>query len=412
MEFSEDERKRTERSGEETGDPARSASGIGRRQFLTRAGLLGAGLGTAGLMAACGGDSEASVDEQIGGAESAGTATAAAAAAKPVGARYRGKTIGCAYLTLADPNATLIHQTLEEAARRAGLDWRFDVVDGQGRPNQAQVGLQSLISKRVDLIYLEGIPPRLVTSELTRAKEAGIPVIGGFTAAPLDPLIQFDYAAVLESDSVPLDFYMLTDLNTVHRDKSEIQVALVDSDLDVVVGRTRLLEALVRLPAYSKVKIVGAQNIDLADPDGSSSRIAASFLTRFPDLDAIWTNYPNSGIAAANAISQKNKTRQVAVYGHIANAAGIEALRDPNSPMAATSWIDLIYTGYATTGYMLDVFAGNEVERTVSYTDMVPVTVLARPTIAEQIPGDGTTWVFGGATYREGFLAQWGEKFA
>ncbi|MDO8212429.1 substrate-binding domain-containing protein [Conexibacter sp. CPCC 206217] len=392
-----------------------NAAGVDRRRFLRAAGLLGAGIGSAGLLAACGGDSDASVDSQIGGDAGGSTtagAGAGAAAARPVGDRYRGLSIGCAYLTLADPNASLIQQTFEEADRRAGLGWRFNVVDGQGKPNQAQVGLASLISKRVDLIYLEGIPPRLVQSELQRAKDAGIPVIGGFTAAPLDPLIQFDYAAVLESDSVPLDFYMLTELSTLHADKDEIQVALVDSDLDVVVGRTKLLEALVRLPAYRKVKIVGAQNIDLADPDGSSSRIASSFLTQFPDLDAIWANYPNSAVAAANAIAQKNKVRQVGVYGHIANAAGIEALRDPNSPMSATSWIDLIYTAYATIGYMLDVVAGNEVQRTASYTNMVPVTVLARPTIREQIPGDGTTWVFGGATYREGFIAEWGEKFA
>jgi hypothetical protein len=263
---------RSAQDGQAPGGDAGLPPGIDRRRFLTRAGLLGAGLGSASLLAACGGDSDASVDDQIGGGGATAAAATTAAAAAPISADLRGKSVGCAYLTLADPNASLINQTFEEASRRAGLDWRFDVVDGQGRPDQAQVGLQSLISKRVDLIYLEGIPPRLVSSELERARAAGIPVIGGFTAAPLDPLIQFDYAAVLESDSVPLDFYMLTELNTVHRDKAEIQVALVDSDLDVVVGRTKLLEALVALPAYRKVRIVATQNIDLADPDGSSTR--------------------------------------------------------------------------------------------------------------------------------------------
>lgn len=382
------------------------AKGHDRRAFLKRAGLVGTGaFASSAALAACGGKSK-SIDSQIGG-------TAGAATGKTVNLpdSLKGKTIGLAFLTLADPNVQVIRASLEEAAKRANLNWTFEQFDGQGKPDQAQKGLQSFLSKKVDLIYLEGIAPRLVKSELARAKAAGIPVIGGFTAAPLDDGIMFDYAAILESDSVVLNEYMLTELNSTHADKSEIKVAMVDSDLDVILGRSKILNGMLQLAANKKIKVVGSANIDLADPVGSSTKIAASFLTKNPDLDAIWTNYPTSAIAAANAVSQKNKADKVKVYGHIANTASIEALRDKNSPISATSWIDLVYTSYGTVGYMLDIFSKKPVARTVSYTNPVPVTVLARPTIADQIPGDGTTWVFGNATYRDGFVSTWAQKY-
>jgi ribose transport system substrate-binding protein len=389
-----------------TTDPVK---GSDRRSFLMRAGLVGTGaFASSAALAACGGKSK-SIDSQIGG--TAGAATTKATTAN-LPDSLKGKTIGLAFLTLADPNVQVIRSSLEEAAKRANLNWTFIQFDGQGKPDQAQKGLQSFISKGVDLIYLEGIPPRLVKSELARAKSAGIPVVGGFTAAPLDDGIMFDYAAILESDSIVLNEYMTTELNSTHADKSEIKIALVDSDLDVVLGRTKVLNGLLQLATNKKIKVVGAQNIDLADPVGSSTKIASSFLTKNPDLDAIWTNYPTSAIAAANAVSQKNKTDQVKVYGHIANTAAIEALRDKNSPISATSWIDLVYTSYATVGFMLDIFDKKPVARTVAYTNPVPVTVLARPTIADQIPGDGTTWVFGNATYRDGFVSTWSQKYA
>jgi ABC-type sugar transport system substrate-binding protein len=383
--------------------------GTDRRAFLMRAGVVGTGaFASTAALAACGGKSK-SIDSQIGG--TAGAATTKATTAN-LPDSLKGKKIGLAFLTLADPNVQVIRSSLEEAAKRADLNWSFEQFDGQGKPDQAQKGLQSFISKGVDLIYLEGIPPRLVKSELARAKAAGIPVVGGFTAAPLDDGIMFDYAAILESDSIVLNEYMTTELNSTHADKDEIKIALVDSDLDVVLGRTKVLNGLLQLATNKKIKVVGSQNIDLADPVGSSTKIAASFLTKNPDLDAIWTNYPTSAIAAANAVSQKNKADQVKVYGHIANTAAIEALRDSKSPISATSWIDLVYTSYATVGFMLDIFDKKPVARTVAYTNPVPVTVLARPTIAEQIPGDGTTWVFGNATYRDGFVSSWSQKYA
>jgi len=386
---------------------APTAKGHDRRAFLKRAGLVGTGaFASSAALAACGGKSK-SIDSQIGG-----TAGAATGKTANLPDSLKNKTIGLAFLTLADPNVQVIRASLEEAAKRANLNWTFTQFDGQGKPDQAQKGLQSFISKKVDMIYLEGIPPRLVKSELARAKAAGIPVVGGFTAAPLDDGILFDYAAILESDSVVLNEYMLTELNQLHAGKSEIKIALVDSDLDVILGRTKVLEGLLQLASNKKVKVVGRQNIDLADPVGSSTKIASSFLTKHPDLDGIWTNYPTSAIASANAVSQKNKADQVKVYGHIANTAAIEALRDAKSPISATSWIDLVYTSYATLGFMLDVLTKKPVARTVAYTNPVPVTVLARPTIADQIPGDGTTWVFGNATYRDGFVQTWSQRYA
>lgn len=382
-------------------------AGMGRRAFLQRAGLVGtAAIGASMGLAACGGDGEKAGT----GAATASDAPTESPAAS-VADKFKGKTIGLAFLTLADPNVVLIQEGLEEASKKAGLDWKFQSFDGQAKNAQAQQGLQSLIAKKVDLIYLEGIAPRLVGPQLAQAKAAGIPVVGGFTAAPLDPGILYDYAASLESDSVVLSQFMLAELNAVHADKSEIKLALVDSDLDVILGRRKVLDGLLQLAVNKKIKVVGSQNIDLTDPVGSSTKIASSFLTKNPDLDAIWTNYPNAAIASAQAAAQKRKADQVKVYGHIANAAAIDALREKGSAMSATSWIDFTYTAYATVGYMLDVFAGNEVPRTVSYTDPVPVTVLSRSTIEQQIPGDGTSWVFGDSTYRDGFVRSWGERF-
>lgn len=384
--------------------PGQATNGYGRRAFLKRAGLVGsAAIGSTAVLAACG---------KAGSESATATTEEASVALGKLAEKYKGKTIGGAYFTTADPNVKTIRDAFDDAVEKAGLDWKFVAVDGQGLPDKCQLAMQSLITKKVDLIYVEGIPPRLIKAELAAAKAAKIPVVGGFTADPLNDGILFDYAAVLESDSLLISDFMLRELNAVHPDKPEIKIAVMDADLDVLRTKRPILDALLAQPANRRIKVVVEADIDLNNLVGSSTKLAGTFLTRHPDLDAIWTNYPNSTIASANVIAQKGKADQTRVYGHIANAAGIEALRQKGSAVSATSWIDFTYLGFATIGYMLDVFAGNEVPKTVADTDPVPATVLSRKTIASQIEGDGLTWEFGKATYRDNFTRTWSERFA
>jgi ABC-type sugar transport system substrate-binding protein len=319
------------------------------------------------------------------------------------------KHIGAAYLTFADSNVRLIQSTLEEASERAGLGWSFSSADGRGTPSQARAALRSLLDGGCDLIYLEGIPPRQVEEELEQARRAGVPMIGGFTAAELD---HNDDAAVLESDSVRLNLHMLDELNARSTRNESIEIALIDSTLDVIAGRRTLLETLLRLRANRRIRIVDVASVDLADPLNSSAAIADRFLADHPRLAAIWTNYPVSATAAVAAVASADRGDQVAVYGHIANEAGVRALRAPDSPMRATSWVDLDYTTYLTVGDMLGAFAGHARRRLHAPGNAVPVTVLDRSSVNAQISPDDTHWVAQGGLHRDEFVARWREQFS
>lgn len=90
--------------------------------------------------------------------------------------KAQGKTIFYIPLNSTLPFDTLMANGAKEAADAAGA--KFVLYSNQGRPSEWIQGMDSAISRKVDLIVLAGAPdPKLLGPQIKAAKAAGIPVI-------------------------------------------------------------------------------------------------------------------------------------------------------------------------------------------------------------------------------------------
>lgn len=357
-----------------------------RAGFLKRAGLVGLGAGVGGaVLAACGSG---------GSTSAAGDTTAATTTAGgggEISSKLKNKKIGIVHFTEADENELAIAKALEQAAEDAGLNWSVSATDSQGAQSKAEQGVAAFVHQNVDAIIPLVVSARLVEAQLEEAKQAEIPVFGMWTFSELNPKLVVDYTPLPAADASALAGYMCSDLYE-RIPSGQIKVALLDTDLDILQTRSVSVRAIAEL--YPRIEIVDTANVNLEDINGSTSSIVQGFLSKTSDLNAIWTNYPPTGPGAAAAVEQRGKTEQVGVYTHVAEGAGIEALKNPNGALRASSWVDLDWQSYGIVGLMLAYFNGEEVPRLSSYEDICPIKVVTQLNVGEA-EGQGTAGGYG-----------------
>ena len=388
--------------------PEAPARGMDRATFLKRTAATGAGVGVVStILAACGGGTSA------GPTNAATTSDAAPSGGGEIADKYKGKTIGVVHLTSADENESTLVKALQEASDQAGLDWKFQEADSQGDQGKAQAATQSFITQKVDAIIPLVVSARLIEKQLADAKAAGIPVFGMWTFSELNPNLTIDYTSVPAADASALAGYMFSDLYTVKPD-GPIKVALVNTDLDILQPRNAIVRALAAL--YPRVEIVDSADIDLTDVLGSAAKITNGFLSKHPDLDALWTSYPPTGPAAAAEVLARNKGDQVRVYTHVAQSSGLEALGDPKNPLTAMPWLDFDWQSYHVAGYMLEHFAGRELDRLASYEVIVPFQVFNKETVKEGATGKGVAagigWTMLDGVWKQPLVDSWKQTYS
>lgn len=386
------------------------SGGLTRSGFFRRTAAMGIGGGIAAtILTACGGGT--------GHATASTTATTSTSTLPTSGgsiaSKYKNKKIGVVHLTAADENEYSLVKALQEASDKAGLNWTYLQSDSQGDQGKAQQGVEAYISQRVDGIILLVVSSRLVSKQIADATNAKIPVFGMWTFSELDPNIVVDYTSVPAADASALAGYMFDSLY-LKKPSGTINVALVDTNLDILQARSVTVRAIAKL--YPRVTIVDSADIDLTDVVGSATNITNGFLSKHSNLDAIWTNYPPTGPAAAAAIQAANKTKQVGVFTHVAESAGLKALADPNNPLQAMPWLDFDWESYHLTEYMLDHFAGNPVDRLASYQVIVPFQVFTKSTVRTGATGTGSAvghgWTLLDGIWKGPLIDSWKQKFA
>ncbi|WP_193612219.1 sugar ABC transporter substrate-binding protein [Nocardioides lijunqiniae] len=336
-------------------------------------------------------------------------AVSAAAGADKICGDYKNKTIGVVHLTTADENEATLVTALKEASTAAGLDWTFKEADSQGSAEKSQQAVSTFVNQGVDAIFLMVVNTRDLQAQLEDAKDAGIPVFGQWSFSELDPLLVQDYTPIPAADASALAQQMFSTLYLEHPE-GDIEVALVNTDLDILAARNAAVRSLAEL--YPRVQLVDSADIDFTDISGSTKRIVDGFMAKYPDLDAIWTNYPVAGPAAAQSILAADK--DIKVFTHVAQSEGITALKDPKNPLTAMPWLDFDYESYHSVEGMLTHFAGEEPDRLEGYQDPVPFKVFTKDT-AQEITGAGVAagigWTSQDGLWKQPLVDTWGSKF-
>lgn len=378
------------------------------QQSVSRAtvlrGLVGAAVGIPAL-AACTRDG----DNPASGAPAISDVSDVKAA---LGDSYKDKTIGVVFLTLLDENEVSIQKWLEQAAKDAGLNWKFIAVDAKGDQAQAQTAMSSFITRKVDAIVVVVVPAIFINAQLEQAQAAGIPVVGNLMFAQFDPTIAVDYGPLLDHDALLLTHYLMSDQKS-RRGSDPIKVGILDAPVsDALVPGRQVFETLIGLDDQFEI-VATDYSVSGTDTVADSTKRARGMIQANPEINAIFCNYPPIAVPAASGIEQAGK-KDIQVYGRIAQSAGVEAVRSGTSPLVATSWVDWPYQSYTIIEQVLTVLKGDEPNRLLALTRPVPDVIFDSSNVEQQVP-KGTKaadWMFAGGAYRGQFLARWNEVFA
>ncbi len=329
-----------------------------------------------------------------------------------LGSSFKGKTIGVVFLTLLDENEVSIQKWLEQAAKDAGLDWKFIAVDAKSDQAQAQTAMSSFITRKVDAIVVVVVPAIFINAQLKEAQAAGIPVVGNLMFAQFDPTIAVDYGPLLDHDALLLTHYLMSDQKS-RRGSDRIKVGVLDAPVSeaLVPGRS-VFETLIGLDDQFEI-VAKDYSVSGTDTVGDSTKRAQGMVQAHPDINAIFCNYPPIAVPAASGIEQSGK-KDIQVYGRIAQSAGVEAVRSGTSPLVATSWVDWPFQSYTIIEQVLTVLKGDKPNRLLGLTRPVPDVIFDASNVNQQVP-KGTKaadWMFAGGAYRAQFLARWNETFA
>lgn len=388
------------------GDRSGPAGAHTRAGFLKRVAVAGVGTSMMGsVLAACGGGGKPTSAATTTRTESGGGTVT-----PNLGAKFKGKKIGFAMLTASDENILAIVKWAKQAAKDAELDWEYLVTDTRGDSAAAGTALDSYLTQKVDGIMMVGIGAGTVESQLSKAKSAGVPTIGSYTFAPADSSISQDFTLPPDSDASLLGNYLIAD-QLKRRQSGTIKVAMLDFPPNVIQARRFAFKGLV---AQQKRFQIVAENytISLTATAQSSSAAAQALIRAHPDLSAIWCNYPPIAVAAASGVAQSGK--DVQVYGHIANSAGVDAVRGGRGPLVATSWVDWPFAAYTFVDQMLQALSGEKLNRSLSVLRPDPAIVFDASNVDAEVP-KGTKaadWMFAGGTYRTQFIRNWNEAYA
>lgn len=265
-----------------------------------RAAAALAGVVAAASLAACGSDAESG--SAAGGADSGGT--------------VEPRTIGWIDATLAGE----FQQRLYEAAQAAAdeLGWELKTVDTAGDPNKAASGASNLVNQNVDAIIMSSITPSTARAGLTRASQAGIPIImvGSEVDDSLNDQLGIVYYGKKEAElTAPLAEAIVEDL------KPGDEVGILSSSL-LVSGGYRA-EGIEGPLTEAGIDVVATVDTGFAFDDAQAN--AAALIAQNPDLTAI---VPVFDIWTAPAVAAvKASGRDILVYPFEADPVNVDLMR-------------------------------------------------------------------------------------
>jgi ribose transport system substrate-binding protein len=302
-------------------------------------------------------------------AMSAATATGARQSARVAPPKL---TIGFLQILGASPAA----QRLEAQFMRATkiLGWKVNTVDAQGDPAKMAAGIQSFVTQKVDAIVTIAVAPAAAQQALQAAKKAGIPALTVGSPNP-DPghLYQAEISPNDSALGAVLAQYMCDTLGSGAK-----VVAQFFAPLDALARRDTVAQALFN---HCGIKVVATHQVDFANAVQDATKSTLNMLRAHPEATGVFADMDFEFAAAINAINQLGRSKKVKVFGFLAGAETLGAMRKGG---AAAALADAEYNPcpWLAVDQLLQLFGPKKkpVDPLAQY-DVVPMhTVLITPT--------------------------------
>lgn len=234
-------------------------------------------------------------------------------------------TVGFLQILGASPAAQRIEAQFRRAA--ASLGWKINIVDAQGDPAKMSAGIQSFVTQNVDAIVPIAVAPAQAQQALAAAKKKGIPAIVIGSPNP-DP--NKLYAAQISPNDSALGA-IIAQYACDTLGKGAKIVAQIFEPLEALGRRDNTAKAVF---AKCGIKIVASHQVDFANAVQDATKSTLDMLRAHPEATGVYADQDFEFQAAINAIKQLGREKTVKVYGFLAGAETLAALRK-GGPAAA-----------------------------------------------------------------------------
>jgi ribose transport system substrate-binding protein len=287
----------------------------------------------------------------------------AAGTVSPALADVKGKRIAHIVTSTKNPFIGVLASTIEKEAAARGmtvttLNTNYDAAV------QAQQIMES-IAQKYDLIALLPLDPRAIVPALTRAKEAGVPVL--IVNSPIDPAYGELFFSFVGEDHERLGQIAGESLIQAVKDRKTARTAIISGTLSESTPQKRVKGFKETVAKDPKIQVVATEDArwDMAN----SERIAGQLFARYAaqgGLDAVYAmadNMAHGVIQAAKAADIPLGTEQGKLVVVSSNCLkfGINHIRSGLQYSTATQMPER--TGRAAVELIVDRFEGKAVPK-------------------------------------------------
>ena len=321
--------------------------------------------------------------------------------------KARGKTIFYIPLNSTLPFDTLMAKGAERATKIAG--GKFVLYSNQGKPSEWIQGMNSAISRKVDLIVLAGSPdPKLLGPQIKEAKAAGIPVIDTHlydtTYVPTALKEMPDLAGI-----VPANHYMGGQLMAdyaIKESKGHVNALFITANEvqpSAGIAKTFVDELAKYCPDTCKAKVVNIPIPSWAEKVPTEVQTA---LLKDPDINFVVPVYDGMTPLLASGITQAGKTNSVKIVAYNGTASVLQMIQKENLVVGEigepTDWL-----GWSIVDQALRILSGVE-PTTNGHT---PLRIFDKDNVDETgKPATQTEGYGDPQEYENGYKTLWGIK--
>jgi ribose transport system substrate-binding protein len=234
----------------------------------------------------------------------------------------------------------------QEAAKALG--WAVTAYDGAGTQEKQNTGMLDALSSGANLILTTSLDPNFIQLGLTKAKEAGVPVVSSSAGTDTpNPVITPTGGGLKYVTDVGTDFPAvgrgLGDFAVKDSGGKANVVVYEDDEYPSSVSSLRgFVDVIKKCPGCKVSDIVKMT----ASQIGSVGQMVVGYLQTHPDVDWVYAPYDPAAAVMVNAIVQAGLQDKVKLVSIVGSAQNIDFIRQGRVQVADGAY-DNFYMGWA-----------------------------------------------------------------
>ncbi len=276
-------------------------------------------------------------------------------------------------------------ETIEKIGER--YDWKIQMFDGKGTPDEENTAIMNAISWEADIIITISLDARSVQQGIQAANQAGIPIVSGSngTDDPNPRLNLEDEGLVDFLYDVGPDYKGLgeamADWMKENSEGGKVVIYSCPGSFSVECFEDGLLAGLDENGLdYDKE----LQKFTFEQMGDELNRMVIGYITANPETEYVFLPFDPAAVSVTEALESAGIT-DVKVCGVLGNEEMISLIRQ-GTVAAATAAYDNVYLGFATADQAIRVLNGQELAEPRG--ENLPYAIVD----ATNLPEEGLAW--------------------